>query len=110
VQWGVRKYGLSERNIWKYLRLARKTEDALIRSHREPSKQTPSPYDFASAFLILSLHAGPKPATEMRELSKSLSIAPRTLERAAKELVKARRIGGTHGYWIWELKKPAFES
>ncbi len=57
-------------------------------------------------FLRAELADGPRPAAEVQRSARDYGIAPRTLDRAKKELsIISRRQGGTgeRGHWEWAL-------
>lgn len=72
-----------------------------------PYTKTPeskSQRDQAKDFLRTSLTDGPRKANELSEEAKNQGITERTLDFAKKELhIKSNRIGGSNGYFIWEL-------
>jgi|GEM_PF-137640 len=58
----------------------------------------------AKEFLTTALASGTRRATEIKAEAQQKGISERTLKRAHAEIqVKAERIGGTNGYWVWAL-------
>jgi hypothetical protein len=130
VKWAKKKYGRSERNIWKCVALAKRsaarkpTEEkpieyylspaeisqikAIIRTpglKREVKRMTSS----TASFLIRTLIGGPRRATEVTAMARADDVPLRTLQRAVKltGFVKISRVGGRNGHWSWELSERA---
>ena len=74
----------------------------LLRDSDEPRRDAVSD---AVAILHEFLAEGPVPSTEAKAYCREAGIAPRTLDRAKKQLgVRARpRLGGEQKRWVWEL-------
>lgn len=72
-----------------------------------PYTKTPeskSQRDQAIEFLRTLLAEGPRKVTELSEEAKNQGITKRTLDYAKKELrIESNRIGGSDGYFTWEL-------
>jgi hypothetical protein len=87
------------------------TADALFAASMENATSKAARKD-ARAFLQEFLDRGPLPTNEVIDAGKAHGIAPRTLERARREMgVKSERRGGRKGRWYLRLvqdeEKPA---
>jgi RecA-family ATPase len=85
------------------------TAEALFAASMESEKSKAARRD-AREFLQEALDRGPLPTNEVIDAGKAQGIAPRTLERARRELgVKSERKGGRKGTWYLRLVEPAPE-
>jgi hypothetical protein len=105
------KYGVSERYLWGTVKLAQRIEAKIWTNRPEsPPLKQPRPFGLAILFLLQELRNGPRPMTEIQNAACKARISPRTLRRAAESYVvrtekyiTKRHVGGSHGYWIWDL-------
>lgn len=86
------------------------TADALFAASMESEKSKTARKN-ARDFLQTFLDSGPLPTSDVIDAGKAEGIAPRTLERARRDLgVQSERRGGSRGTWYLKLVEPSSAS
>ena len=99
----AKKFKRSERYVWGTVKLGASLHGTALEVR---IKGPIGPRLMAEAFLLNALRYEAKPTTEIEAQARKSGIALSTLRRACKNFgVKKIRMGGRHGYWIWELPK-----
>lgn len=79
------------------------TADEALALERSAGGRKQSKIEEAKEWLVDKLGMDARPALDLKNEASACDIAPRTLERAAKELGVATRPDGFRGPWLWQL-------